>query len=203
MKITTELNIKFVLFTIEDVKINSSSIGYEQLEACAKTYFEQYTLPLSEIPGVQNARNLFRQLKIDPTRHRPSSEALLRRAMKQKDLYSVNNLVDVCNWCALDFLLPNGVYDLNKIRGNIVLREGLENEFYEGLNNRQVNLHDRYCLADDNGVFGSPITDSKRTCVDEHTTNAFAIIYAPDDFDQSKLEEYKEIMINRIEQFCR
>lgn len=203
MKITTELDIKFEYFTFSDIRVNSSDTGYKKLTECARSYFENYTLPLSKIPGVQNARNLFRQLKIDPTRYRPSSEALLRRAMKQKDLYSVNNLVDVCNWCALDFLLPNGVYDLSKIHGNVILREGLENESYEGLNNRQVNLHNRYCLADDKGVFGSPITDSKRTCVDENTTEAMVIIYAPGDFDETKLTEYKNIMIERVHRFCK
>ena len=203
MKIHTELNIKYEFFTLSKVRVNNSKTAYSKLLACAQNYFDNYQLPLSKIPGVQYARELFRQLKIDPTRHRPSSEALLRRAMKQKDFYSVNNVVDICNWCALDFLLPNGVYDLDKLEGNITLREGKAGESYEGLNNRPVNLQGRFCLADKNGAFGSPITDSKRTCVDPDTTAIGVIIYAPANFDAVKLLDHRNLMEERISQYSQ
>ncbi|MBN2280854.1 MAG: hypothetical protein JXQ65_09750 [Candidatus Marinimicrobia bacterium] len=203
MKLITSLNIRYEFFILNDLKIASEKSAYDELVKCGNNYFEHFQLPLSHIPGVFQARNLFHQLKMDPTRHRPSSEALLRRAMKQKKFHSVNNLVDVCNWCALDFLLPNGVYDSSKIQGDIVLREGLENESYEGINNRQVNLAARYCLADDVGVFGSPITDSRRTSVDLHTQNACIIIYAPADYSAEILQSRKELMITRILRFCQ
>jgi len=203
MKITTNLNIKYEFFTLNNLKVTDELTGYKQLVQCGESYFTNYELPLSKISGVQNSRNLFRALKIDPTRHRPSSEALLRRAMKQKEFYSVNNLVDVCNWCALDFLLPNGVYDISKIQGDIILREGIENESYEGINNRQVNLNGRYCLSDDLGVFGSPITDSKRTSVDLNTKDSCFIIYAPTNYDPEKLKEHKNQMITRINSICK
>lgn len=203
MKILTELDIKFEYFTLKDLKITDSQEAYKQLLSCAQNYYDNFQLPLSKIPGVQAGRDLFRALRIDPTRHRPSSEALLRRAMKQKGFFSVNNLVDVCNWCALDFLLPNGVYDLKKIHGNVTLREGLAGETYLALNNREVNLQSRYCLADEKGVFGSPITDSIRTSVDLETTEALAIIYAPVDYDSEKLLAQKKLMIDRISQYCQ
>ena len=203
MNFICKLDIQYRFFTIDGIKVNNQRIGYEKLVACAQEYFNKHTLPISEIPGVQVARDLFRQLKIDPTRHRPASEALLRRAMKEKEFYSVNNVVDICNWCALDFLLPNGVYDLNKIHGDIVLREGLDNESYPGLNNRTVNLTGRFCLADDIGPFGSPITDSSRTCVDETTTVIGVVVYAPAYYDPQKLKEIEQTMSQRIENYCQ
>ncbi|MFP4546846.1 MAG: B3/4 domain-containing protein [Fidelibacterota bacterium] len=198
MNFTCELDIKYRFFTLSDIKVENSRLGYEKLVECGTAYLINHSLPLSKIPGVRTARDLFRQLKIDPTRHRPSSEALLRRAMKEKGFYSVNNVVDVCNWCALDFLLPNGVYDLDKIHGDIVLREGKPGESYTGLNNKPVNLAGRFCLADEKGPFGSPITDSKRTSVDLNTTNIGVIIYAPHYYDSDKLEDLENIMVSRI-----
>ena len=49
---------------------------------------------------------------IDPTKTRPSSEALLRRVRKGDHLPRINTLVDICNWCSLEFQLPYGLYDL-------------------------------------------------------------------------------------------
>src|SRR6056297_1793457 len=140
MDFTCKLDIQYTFFTIDNIKVKDDGSGYDKLVVCGQNYFDNHALPLSKIPGVQVARDLFRQLKIDPTRHRPSSEALLRRAMKKKGFYSINTVVDICNWCALDFLLPNGVYDLEKIHGDIVLREGLPGETYIGLNNKRINL---------------------------------------------------------------
>jgi len=198
MDFTCKLDIQYTFFTIDNIKVKDDGSGYDKLVECGQNYFDNHALPLSKIPGVQVARDLFRQLKIDPTRHRPSSEALLRRAMKKKGFYSINTVVDICNWCALDFLLPNGVYDLEKIHGDIVLREGLPGETYIGLNNKRINLAGRFCLADEKGPFGSPITDSKRTCVDLNTSKVGVIIYAPHYFDSDKLEDLETIMTARI-----
>ena len=55
----------------------------------------------ADIPGVAETRALFHQLDIDPTKTRPSSEALLRRVLQGKGLPRVNLAVDVCNLCSL------------------------------------------------------------------------------------------------------
>src|SRR5215212_7361496 len=44
-------------------------------------------------------RSMYKRVGLDPTKHRPSSEALLRRVMKGEALPRVNGLVDVINWC--------------------------------------------------------------------------------------------------------
>ena len=51
-------------------------------------------------------RGMFRRTGLDPTKRRPSSEALLRRVRKGEALPRINSLVDVCNWCSLEFQLP-------------------------------------------------------------------------------------------------
>src|SRR6185436_4940620 len=50
----------------------------------------------ADIPGVSETRALFHRLDIDPTKSRPSSEALLRRVLQGKGLPHVNAVVDVC-----------------------------------------------------------------------------------------------------------
>src|SRR5438309_1853007 len=70
-----------------------------------------------DIPGVAETRALFHRLDVDPTKTRPSSEALLRRVLQGRALPRVNLAVDVCNLCSLEDQLPLGLYDRDHVRG--------------------------------------------------------------------------------------
>src|SRR6059036_4276619 len=108
----------------------------------------------ADIPGVAETRALFHQLDIDPTKHRPSSEALLRRVLQGKGLPAVNLAVDICNLCSLEHQLPLGLYDRDLVRGAFRVRAGREGEGYAGIRKQRVNLTGRLLLADDDGPFG-------------------------------------------------
>src|SRR5436190_23397691 len=54
-----------------------------------------------DIAKVRAVRALFHKTGLDPTRYRPSSESLLRRAVKGKGLYFINSAVDAVNYCSL------------------------------------------------------------------------------------------------------
>jgi DNA/RNA-binding domain of Phe-tRNA-synthetase-like protein len=140
-----------------------------------------------EIDGLQAARDLYRAFGIDPTRTRPSSEALLRRVLKGQPLPRVLNAVDVGNLCSVRFLLPLGLYDAAKIRGGAVLRRGASGEGYEGIRKDHVNVEGRPTLVDDEGPFGNPTSDSLRTCVDASTTSLWMVIFAPRGFPEERL----------------
>lgn len=203
-KVTLTLPILAGVIEVSNLTVSKNKDAYQKLIDCGNGCRGKYAgIPISEIPGIQNARQLFRALGIEPTKHRPASEAMLRRFLKGKAVYSVNNLVDVSNWCALDFLLPNGMYDATKITGDITLRQGLPGETYLGLNNQEIHLEGRYTLADDRGPFGSPITDSRRSSVDATTQNIVAVIYATADFDPDLLQEYTDLYARRIVEYCQ
>ena len=57
-------------------------------------------------------RTMYKRVGIDPTKTRPSNEALLRRVRKGDTIPRINSLVDIVNWCSLEFQLPYGLYDL-------------------------------------------------------------------------------------------
>ncbi len=57
---------------------------------------------VGELTVVAEVRQAFRALGKDPSRYRPSSEALLRRIAQGKGLFNVNNLVDT-NHCLTSF----------------------------------------------------------------------------------------------------
>ncbi len=133
----------------------------------------------AEIPGAEDARMLYKALGLDPTKTRPSSEALARRALKGEALYRINTLVDALNLCSLRAQLPFGLYDLDRVEGAVVLRKGTAGESYEGIRKAAVNVEDRPVLSDARGAFGNPTSDSARTCIALGATRALVTVYAP------------------------
>ncbi len=144
----------------------------------------------SAIDGLAPARELYRAFGIDPTRTRPSSEALLRRILRGKGLPRILNAVDVCNLCALRFLLSIGLYDAGRIRGNVTLRPGAPGETYAGIRKDEVHLEGRPVLADEEGAFGNPTSDSLRTSVTLETTSIDMVIFAPASVPPAALEAH-------------
>lgn len=188
---------------VADLTVTPDTRGFDRFFECAQIYRQKFSGKTpGEIEAVQVARRLFRAIGIDPTHRRPSSEALLNRALKAKELYSVNSLVDLGNWCSLEFLLPICIYDAAKIFGPVTVRQGTANDAYAALNQQVINLDGRYLLADDRGAFGSPMTDSVRTAVDPSTRSAILGIWAPLDFSTIQLTAHLELFVQRVIEFC-
>jgi DNA/RNA-binding domain of Phe-tRNA-synthetase-like protein len=147
-------------------------------------------------------RAMYRRTGLDPTRRRPSSEALLRRVRKGDGLPRINSLVDVCNWCSLEFQLPYGLYDLDRIEGDVTLRLGHEGEAYEGIRKDDVHVAGRMTLADARGVFGNPSSDSARTMVTEAATRALIAVFAPAKITPVRFEHVLDISSARTRTYC-
>jgi DNA/RNA-binding domain of Phe-tRNA-synthetase-like protein len=158
---------------------------------CARKYKDQ---PLGEIPVVKSIRGIFHRAGLDPTRYRPSSESLLRRAVKGKGLYFINSVVDLINYFSLKLLWPIGLYDADKLVPPISWRVGQEGESYEGIGRDKLNLAHFPLLVDQEGPFGSPISDSMRTRVTEECNRILWVTFAPADTNVPN-REFAEAMI--------
>jgi len=201
--IDSALKIKLAIVVCTGLKITQSRSAFNELQNCARDYKTRFQEKnIGDIDGVQQARQFFREIGIDPTRRRPASEALLSRALKNKPLPAINTLVDVGNWCALDFLLPTCIYDSDKINGNIFVRQGNAGDSYEALNGRTIHFENRYVLADATGPFGSPMTDSKRTAITTSTQNAILGIWAPNTINHAHLNQYARLFGERAVSMC-
>jgi len=99
---------------------------WDEIDLLVQQLRTTYSTPSEASTVVLPARQLYRDIGIDPTKNRPSSEALLRRTLKGKGLYQINSVVDTCNFCSLQFLLPIGLYDFDKIEGCVILRIGMD-----------------------------------------------------------------------------
>ena len=150
-------------------------------------------------------RTMYKRVGIDPTKTRPSSEALLRRVRKGDTLPRINSMVDVCNWCSFEFQLPYGLYDAAQIQGDVTLRIGREGESYPGIRKDDVHVGGRIALVDACGPFGNPTSDSARTMVTTATTRALLVVFAPREVDVARLARVMDTTSERMQQFtgCR
>lgn len=153
-------------------------------------------------PHLAATRSMYRRVGIDPTKTRPSSEALLRRVKKGEGLPRINTLVDICNWCSAEFQLPYGLYDRERLKGDIQLRLGREGEEYAGIRKDTVHLEGRPTLADGSGPFGNPTSDSARSIVTASTTRALVVVFVPREVPRSAIERAIDITAERALRFA-
>jgi DNA/RNA-binding domain of Phe-tRNA-synthetase-like protein len=160
------------------------------------------THPPAEVASV---RTMYKRVGLDPTKTRPSSKALLRRVRRGDALPRINSMVDVCNWCSLEFQLPYGLYDAARIEGDVELRIGREGESYPGIRKDDVHVGGRITLGDGAGPFGNPTSDSARTMVTTATTDALLVVFAPREVSQSDLTRVLDATSTRMTEFtgCR
>jgi DNA/RNA-binding domain of Phe-tRNA-synthetase-like protein len=184
LTVRTEIDVETVTLELYELEVTPPREDFE-LEV-------KRTLQMArsgEVASVGRARELYRRFGIDPTRVRPSSEALLRRLKKDESMPRINSLVDVANAMSVQLQVPVGLYDLGKINGEeLVIRLGSEGESYTGIGKEKVNVAGRICVADAEGPIGNPSADSARTMITTATERAVWIYFMPvrdDDIDRT------------------
>jgi len=129
-------------------------------------------------PTVRAMRRLFRAAGCDPTRYRPSSEALLRRLVKGGPVPEIQPLVDVNNCLSAELAVPCCVMREGSFSGPLTLRSGRPDESYESLRG-PFKLEGKPVLADADGPLDTPITGNVRVKVEEETGVAWLVAYLP------------------------
>ncbi len=197
------LPLKVSVFHVEGLRIYKNAEVHSELLRCAEDYRNRYgNVSVTDIPGVNDVRRLFHALGMDPTKRRPASEALLRRALKNKEFYTVSNLVDLGNLVSLKYQVPVCIYDSEKIEGDIEIRLGKTTDEYLALNHQVINFSGRIVYSDSKGAFGSPMTDSVRTSVTDETTGAYCQILVPESIEDTRLSEIREYFIAKVKEYC-
>lgn len=168
------------LFWAEMVATGEGSEALAQLrrEVAQRARDSHRLEELPDHPTVAAVRKLFRQAGCDPTRWRPSSEALARRVLKGEELPAISPLVDVNNCLSLELLVPACVMAAGTVQGTLTLRAGHAGETMLSLRG-PVSLEGKPLLADDLGPFSTPITDSQRVKVTSDTREAWLVAYLP------------------------
>jgi DNA/RNA-binding domain of Phe-tRNA-synthetase-like protein len=143
----------------------------EQLQA------NETTESIKQQPAIVATREAYRACGKDPSRYRPSAEALRRRLLRGLDLYRIDTLVDLVNLVSLRTGYSIGGFDADKIVGTeLCLSIGQSDEPFEGIGRGVLNIECMPVVRDAVGGIGTPTSDHERTKMDIHTTHILVII---------------------------
>jgi DNA/RNA-binding domain of Phe-tRNA-synthetase-like protein len=197
------LGVKLGVLEADNVSVSSDGAALADLlqKACDQKRAEWTLEDLAEAPFTRAVRAMFRSWGMDPSKYRPSSEALLRRVVQGKGFYRVSSVVDVCNLGSIETGWPYGCYDRSKISVPVVFRHGAPGETYQGIGKQTWHLEGRPVLSDPEGPFGSPISDSTRSMITESARHILVVIYCPESAGDAPLEEALATLASRLARF--
>lgn len=128
-------------------------------------------------PVIHATREAYRRCGKDPSRYRPSAEALRRRLLRGLELYRIDTLVDLINLVSLRTGYSIGGFDADKIQGtNLCLGIGRADEPFEGIGRGVLNIEGLPVFRDATGGIGTPTSDHERTKMDLGTRHILALI---------------------------
>lgn len=194
--------VKLGTIEADDLRVVPSDQVLAQLmdEVCERKRREFTLESLADSKPVKDVRAMFREWGMDPSKYRPSSEALLRRVVQGKGLYRVSNVVDIGNLGSIETGWPFGCYDRSRIQPPLEFRHGASGESYEGIGKQTWHLQGRPLLADSQGPFGSPISDSTRSMITQSARDILVVMYVPAGAADTSLEAAIKRLIERFTQ---
>ena len=130
---------------------------------------------IKNIATIAATREAYKRCGKDPSRYRPSAEALRRRLLRGIPLYQIDTLVDLINLVSLRTGYSIGGFDADKIVGDHVeLGIGEADEPFEGIGRGILNIQGLPLYRDEEGGIGTPTSDHERTKLTVGTTHLLA-----------------------------
>ena len=191
-----------------ELGVISAEVSYSDFNKDLWTEIEQETIRIRKmtteeiklIPQILSTRKAYKALGKEPSRYRPSAEALHRRLIKGNDVYQISNLVDTINLSSLITGYSIGGYDETTIEGDIFFDSGDAETKYRAIGRGIMNIEKLPVFYDKIGAFGSPTSDSIRTMTSEKTTKLLLIVL---NFGgHQNFETELDIICDKIKKYC-
>lgn len=175
---------------------------WRQIDEFTVRYRETYTTDsIKDMVTIRATREAYKKCGKDPSRYRPSGEALCRRILRGIALYQIDTLVDLINLVSIRFGYSIGGFDSDKFEGDVLtLGIGKADEPYEGIGRGMLNIEGMPVYRDAIGGVGTPTSDHERTKLSLETTHLLAIINGYS--GKEGLQEAAEYMVELLKEFA-
>lgn len=176
---------------------------WAEIDALGSDYRATLTTEsLKSMTSIQATRRIYKLCGKDPSRYRPSGEALVRRVLQGKSLYQIDTLVDLINLASMKYGYSIGAFDADKFSGNtLTLGIGKEGEPYEGIGRGMINIAGLPVYRDAIGGVGTPTSDHERTKVTLSTTRLLVLVNGYDGSEQG-VTDTAEYIIKLLNKYC-
>lgn len=175
---------------------------WKKIDEFTDYYRSNYTVDsIKEMKTIHATREAYKKCGKDPSRYRPSGEALCRRILRGLPLYQIDTLVDLINLVSIRYGYSIGGFDVDKIMGDsLVLGIGEAGEPYEGIGRGELNIEGMPVYRDAIGGIGTPTSDHERTKLGVETTHLLTIINGYSGKDG--LKEAAEYMVKLLKEYA-
>ncbi|MEM0303489.1 MAG: B3/4 domain-containing protein [Saccharolobus sp.] len=183
------------------VEQNNSTID-EIVKSIEEKYRTQDLDSLKDDPVIRAYRDFYWKIGVDPTKTRPSGEALRRRVVRGNKFPRINTVVDIGNIASIETLVPIGIYDRDKVVGDLHLILSKGNEEFLGLGKKVEKLNKGIpILIDDEGkvLHVYPHRDSILTSVTLDTKNLIIIGAGVPNVDENLVKYSVNLVVNLLE----
>jgi len=156
---------------------------------------------LKDNPTVRAYRDFYWRLDIDPTKTRPSGEALLRRVLHGDELPRISTVVDAYNLASMKTIIPISGFDRDRLNPPFQVRFAKNDEAFTGIGmNKPMVLADKMLvLADEKQVLCIyPYRDLDYTKITEQTRNVLIVGYGASGITGKQLGEAVETTLSYI-----
>jgi len=190
---------------ISNIKVEKEN---EQIKMLRKAVYEEIRVKynietLKDNQTVRAYRDFYWKLGIDPTKTRPSGEALLRRVLHGDELPHISTVVDAYNLASMKTIIPISGFDKNRLNPPFQIRFARNGEMFTGIGMTQpMQLTDNVLvLSDEKGVLCIyPYRDADYTKITLQTKDVLIVGYGASGIEEHSLKEAVETTLSCIQQ---
>ena len=158
---------------------------------------------LKDDPTVRAYRDLYWRLDVDPTKTRPSGEALLRRVLNGNDLPNISAVVDAYNLASMKTIIPISGFDSDRLSPPFQVRFARNDEAFTGIGmTKPMPLTgELFVLADQKQILCIyPYRDLDCTKITMQTRNIMIVGYGAPRVAEDQLKEAVETTLSYVRQ---
>ena len=201
-------NFALVLTVIDNVTIEISNFSLFQ------KYIEQVKKEITKTTTLKQLRNhqivrayrefYWHYLKIDPTKIRPSGEALARRLLRGRKFPKLVNLVDAYNLASARTFIAFGAYDYDKLHFPLFFKFAEMGTSFLGINMKEPKPLKGFelLIMDQEGIINVyPYRDAQRTRITGKTKKVLLITAGVPKLDKETLTKATQTALKYIKEF--
>ncbi|WP_016731549.1 B3/B4 domain-containing protein [Saccharolobus islandicus] len=199
-----------VFVAMAEVSNVDARVSQQALDDMIKNVEEKYRSQdpeyLKNDSVVRAYRDFYWRIGIDPTKTRPSGEALRRRLARGNRFPRINIVVDIGNIVSVETLVPIGLYDREKVMGDLHLVMSKGSEEFLGLGKKTEKLDKGIpILVDDEGkvLHIYPYRDSILTSITPDVKNVIIVGAGVPNIDENLVKYAVDRVADLLEKICK
>ena len=200
-------DLKVLAGRVKGVRVGPSNPELEVFKAeVIERIRRRYTLEsLKDNPTFRAYRDFFWRIKVDPTKNRPASEALIRRVLRGRPLPRINTLVDAYNLASMESEIAVAAFDMERLHGGLRMRFAREGEVFLGIGMKEPKTlrGGEVVISDGEKLVAIyPYRDAENSKITLKTRDVLLLACGVPGIPEEKLGRCIDLSIEFIVRFC-